>query len=457
MNDRELLAAYAVEKSEEAFRVLVERYSGLVYHAALRQTGDARASEEIAQAVFIALARKAGRLGRGAPLSAWLFRATRFAAANLARAEARRANREKEAAMLETTLAPANDESSVERVAPRLNAALERLGTKDRNALLVRFFEGKSHREIGESLGLTEEAAKKRVARALERLRTLFAKQGLLVAPAVALAALSSSAQAAPPGLVAAVLNATAPGSRVTGPVACAAKAVLKWSAQARLKLLAVRVSAAIGGVVAVAVILLAVSYAADPEPLTPEQKFARPAQVIPAMMRALQAGDPGAYADCFAFRSAADRGSRAALATLPAASARFEGALAAKFGAVATQAAFVKLPVGFEARELMVDRGPYGITASAGASEGAGGRSLSFVRVNRRWRVSRVRGKWEFEITGDWKTSIEGFFHQPGGPAFDAYCAKLVRAMNAIAEQARANEFATADEAVAAVVRQAR
>jgi RNA polymerase sigma factor (sigma-70 family) len=456
--DWELLGAYARENSEEAFRTLVERHAGLVYHAALRQLGNPHAAEETAQAVFIALARKAAKLNRGAPLSAWLFQATRFAVANRARGDARRARREKEAAVLETTVATAEEESATERIASALDEALDRLATTDRRVLLIRYLEGKSHRELAGLLGLTEEAAKKRVARALDRLRIVLARQGTLVAPAILLAALSCSAQAAPSGVIASALATSASGTGATGGPAAAAtaKAITNWSARVQLKRIVLRGFAWLGGVAGVTALLLAATYAPNPKPFAPEPKFATPAQVIPSMMLALRAGDAVAYTDCFAFLSRADTGSRAALATLPAAAAKLNRALAAKFGTAAARAAFAKLPVGFEPRELMIDRGPHGISASASASEGVGGRGASLVRTNRKWSVSRVRGKWDFEITGEWKTTITGFFHRPSGPGFDAFCAALVQVMNTTATEVALNEFDTAEEAVAAVNRRA-
>src|SRR5260221_13179592 len=102
--DWQLLVEYARRNSDEAFRALADRYSGLVYQAALRQLGNPHAAQEVTQAVFIALAQRAGSITSGTVLSGWLFRATRYAVSNLARGEARRQRREQEAVMMETTM-----------------------------------------------------------------------------------------------------------------------------------------------------------------------------------------------------------------------------------------------------------------------------------------------------------------------------------------------------------------
>src|SRR5262249_44423596 len=145
MDDRQLLDDYARRNSEEAFRSLVDRYAGLVYHTALRQAGNAHIAQDVTQAVFITLAHKADRIRRGTILSGWLFRATRFALANLAREEIRRQRREQEAVIMETILRPEETESVWEQLAPHLNDALDKLSQRDREAVLIRFFQDKSH------------------------------------------------------------------------------------------------------------------------------------------------------------------------------------------------------------------------------------------------------------------------------------------------------------------------
>lgn len=238
MDDWELLRDYAQGNAEEAFRALVERYAGLVYHAALRQAGNPQAAQDVAQAVFIALARKADRLPRSTVLSGWLFRATRFAVANLAREESRRQRREQEAVMMTDMLQPEETEPVWKQITPLLDGALDRLSTKDREAILLRFFQDKTHREAAGLLGISEDAAKVRVSRALEKLRLIFAARGVAVPSLVLLAAFTAhGAQAAPPGLTAAIASAAAAkGTAGTASSITLAKGALKIMAWTKAK-----------------------------------------------------------------------------------------------------------------------------------------------------------------------------------------------------------------------------
>jgi RNA polymerase sigma factor (sigma-70 family) len=247
MDDWQLLRDYAQRNSEEAFRGLVDRYAGLVYHAALRQSGNPQTAQDVAQAVFIALARKADRLPRGTVLSGWLFRATRFAFANLAREESRRQRREQEAVMMQDPLQPDETESVWKQITPLLDDALDRLSAKDREAILIRFFQDKSHRETARLLGVSEDAAKVRVSRAVEKLRLIFAARGVAAPSAVLLAAFAAhGAPAAPIGLTAAIASAAAAKGTVgTTSTLIIAKGVLKIMAWTKAKT-AIAVGAAI-------------------------------------------------------------------------------------------------------------------------------------------------------------------------------------------------------------------
>ncbi|MCI0539832.1 MAG: sigma-70 family RNA polymerase sigma factor [Verrucomicrobiales bacterium] len=212
MNDHELLRQFAEDASEEAFRQLVERHGGLVYGLALRQLRRPHQAEEVTHAVFAALAKKAAGLPSGTLLAGWLFRATRFAAAKLQRDEERRQRREHEAAMMMGTLAGTEPEGAWEQVVPLLDAELESLGDKDRSAVLLRFFEDRSFKEVGEALGASEDAAKMRVSRALEKLRQRFVKRGVTLSAAGLAGAFGSQASAAtaflPPELTVSVTEA---------------------------------------------------------------------------------------------------------------------------------------------------------------------------------------------------------------------------------------------------------
>jgi RNA polymerase sigma factor (sigma-70 family) len=207
MNDAELLRRYVDERSQEAFTTLVTGRFDLVYSAALRQVGgDSHRAQDVAQTVFADLARKAPAL-RGHPsLIGWFYTSTHFAAAKVVRTEQRRRVREAEAqTMHDLNSAPSADAVWLQ-IRPALDRAILTLAEQDRQALLLRFFDGRSLAEVGRELGVGEDAAQKRVERALERLRGLLARHGLTSTTAVLGAALANQAvAAAPAGLAAAV------------------------------------------------------------------------------------------------------------------------------------------------------------------------------------------------------------------------------------------------------------
>ncbi len=200
--DAELLSNYAATQSEESFAEIVRRYLNLVYSAAIRQTANHATAQDVTQAVFTVLARKATDLARETVLAGWLIRATRYAALDALKLEARRLRRETAAAELEEIMRE-TPEARWEEVAPLLDEALTALSTKERTAILLRFFEKQSWRQVGENLGLDENAARLRVTRALEKLRSWFHKRRVSTSAAgLSVALLANAVQAAPAGLV---------------------------------------------------------------------------------------------------------------------------------------------------------------------------------------------------------------------------------------------------------------
>lgn len=197
MND--MLRQYVQTRSPEAFRQLVEAHVDAVYSQGLRELRDPAAAEEITQMVFVTLAQKAGTIRANAVLEGWLFTATRYCCANYRRASARRRSAERKAATMrkEALVSDTPDEDLQARTEEILDDALGNLSDRDRNAVLLRFFQGRSLREVGEELGVSEDAAKQRVFRAVEKMRNYFASRGVTVESASVIATLSSAVRPA--------------------------------------------------------------------------------------------------------------------------------------------------------------------------------------------------------------------------------------------------------------------
>lgn len=219
--------------------MLVSRHVNKVYSVALRQTGNPHQAEEITQAVFVTLARNRGRLGRRVVLSGWLYQTARLTSITHIRSEIRRHRREMEACMQ-------NDANETEpdvwtQIAPLLESAMGTLNEADRYAIVLRFFDGKNLREVGAAMGANEEAARKRVNRAVEKLRLFFTNRGVIVPAAMMTAAIAAhSVQAAPPMLAQSVSAAAlAKGAAAAGSTWWVGKGALKIMAMSKAKIVA--------------------------------------------------------------------------------------------------------------------------------------------------------------------------------------------------------------------------
>jgi RNA polymerase sigma factor (sigma-70 family) len=236
-DDLILLRQYSRNNSEDAFAALVSRHVNLVYSVALRSVRDVHLAGEITQAVFIILARKADSLGDKIILSGWLCRTARYAGANALKIQMRRQRREQEAYM-ESILNEAEPAETWDQIAPLLDGALEKLGQKDHDALVLRFFENKTFAEVGASLGASEDAAKMRVSRALEKLRKFFTKRGVSSTTTIIAGTISAnSVQAAPVALAKSVTAvAIAKGAAASGSTLTLIKGALKIMAWTKAK-----------------------------------------------------------------------------------------------------------------------------------------------------------------------------------------------------------------------------
>lgn len=217
--DRDLLRRYADERADDAFAELVRRHIDLIHSAALRQAGGNESNAaDVTQAVFTELARQADQLARHPALTGWLYTTTRRMAAHTVRGEARRRQREQEAhAMQELLRESTAPEPDWAHLLPVLDAAMHDLAEADRLAVLLRHFERRPLAEIGTRLGLSENAARMRVDRALDKLRTCLAERGITsTASALAAALTTNAVTAAPAALASAVTTSTMAAATTT-------------------------------------------------------------------------------------------------------------------------------------------------------------------------------------------------------------------------------------------------
>ncbi len=223
INDKQLLQQYAQERSESAFGELVARHLDYVYSTALRVVnGDAPLAQDVTQTVFIDLARKAVELPRDVVLAGWLHRHTCYTAATAVRTERRRQTREH--AAMEMRALDDNTRPEWEQVAPYLDESLNELNPADRDALVLRFLRQQDLRSVGVALGISEDAARKRVDRALEKLHVLLKHRGATLSVAALGTALATEAvTAAPAGLAAAITAAALSGTTITSTAVFAA------------------------------------------------------------------------------------------------------------------------------------------------------------------------------------------------------------------------------------------
>ena len=232
LDDSVLLKDYVERGSEEAFATLVARHVNKVYSIALRHTRNAHQAEEITQAVFVLLARKSRHLGKRVILSGWLCRTARLSAVTFVRSEIRRTRREQEAQM--QNLLNESESEVWPQIAPLLDAAMAALSEADHDAVALRFFDGKSMKEIGAALGASEDATKMRVNRAVEKLRIFFTRRGIVCSAAALTAAISAnSVHAAPIGLAVTISSAAVVAGTTLTTTATATATVTKAIAMA--------------------------------------------------------------------------------------------------------------------------------------------------------------------------------------------------------------------------------
>ncbi|MGO8677761.1 MAG: RNA polymerase sigma factor [Limisphaerales bacterium] len=231
-----LLAEYVESGSDGAFRELAARYVNLVYSTALRLLGgDTHWAEDVTQTVFVRLSHNARRLARESSLGGWLHRETCFAAGKSLRSERRRRTRELQAALMNSR--DDHAQPNLEQVAPLLDDAINRLGNADRTAILLRFFEQRDFRSVGQALGSNEDAARKRVNRALDKLQVMLRRRGLALSASALGAVLADKAViAAPAGLASSVAGSVLASSTAASGISATAINIIRIITMTKLK-----------------------------------------------------------------------------------------------------------------------------------------------------------------------------------------------------------------------------
>src|SRR5262249_3703412 len=250
LETQQLLNHYVKDGSEDAFGELVKRYIDLVYSAAVRLLNhDKHLAEDVTQTVFLDLAKQARNLSPNVMLGGWLHRHTCFVASKTRRAHRRRQLREQHA--VEMNSMNQQTEAEYASVAPLLDDAINQLGAEDRTAILARFFEQRDFRAVGEAVGSTEEAARKRVNRTLEKLHLLLKQRGVTLSVAALGSVLATEAvTAAPAGLAAGVAASAVAGAAVSSTTSLT---ILKIMGMTKLK---TGIAAAIVAVLAVPLVM---------------------------------------------------------------------------------------------------------------------------------------------------------------------------------------------------------
>ncbi len=323
-SDGDLLREYGATGSEEAFDCIVRRHINLVYATALRISRDRDMAEDVTQAVFLILSRKARSLSSKTVLPGWLYRTTGFAAADVLKSRRRRERRELEAAMIDTM--PERD-ATWDDVLPFLDAAMAALATSDRNAILLRFFQDKSLKDVGLALGVSDDTAQKRITRGLEKLRHFLSGRRVAVTTGSLTSLLSAHViEAAPAGSADAICTIAAGGSSLSVSTAAIVKGTLDMFMTIQLK------SAALIACTIIMAIGTATLVSRGDNSAPPASVATTPVQALETLARAVTSHDPSAFRSVVHADTSAGAALVSTTETLVQAQARFRQVLGEKF-----------------------------------------------------------------------------------------------------------------------------
>jgi len=431
-SDADLLREYAATGSEEAFECIVRRHINLVYATALRISRDRDTADDVTQAVFVILSRKARSLSSKTVLPGWLYRTTGFAAADALKSRHRRARRDLEAAMIDTV--PERD-ATWDDVLPFLDAAMAALATNDRNAILLRFFQDKSLKDVGVALGVSDDAAQKRITRGLEKLRQFLSRQRVAVTTGSLTGLLSAHViEAAPAGSAHAICAIAAGGSSVSVSTAAIVKGTLNMFMTIQLKsvaLMACTIIIAIG---------TATLVTRGDNSAPPASVATTPVQALETLARAVSSHDPMAFRSVVHAETAAGIALVSTTETVVRAQARFRKALGEKF---TPERAVLMDSVNFTAFQF----GQNNLISAKTTIEG----ERATVRIPSRSDPARTRSHQMIYKNGGWRLDVDAKTEHATERNITAF-KEVAAAIDRSAEEVQASKYSTAEQAVEAL-----
>jgi RNA polymerase sigma factor (sigma-70 family) len=431
--DMDLLREYVTNGSEEAFETIVRRHIGLVFSAALRLVRDRDLADDVTQAVFVILARKARSLSPKIVLPGWLYRTATFAAADALKAKQRRQRREQEAMMMNS---PSESDSTWDEIAPRLDKAMSDLGEKDRNAILLRYFQNKTLQDVGRAMGISDDTAQKRIARGIQKLRYLLGRRhasitagGLASLLAVQAAAASSMRSTE------AICAVATGGSSLSTSTAAIVKGTLTMFSTIQLKNAALITLAVLMTGAAVTLI------AQKSDPTSAPTGASTPIEALATLAQSVSAHDRNAF---LAVVHAETPPGVALLSTtreLIDAQARFKQALAEKF--TAERAAAVMATVNFTAFQF----GQNNLGSAQVSIDG----DQATVSIPSRSNPARSRAHKMVRRNGGWRLDVDAKGEHATEKNLAAF-KDVARAIDRSTEDLRAGKYATIEQAIEAL-----
>ncbi len=432
-SDMELLQDYVASGSEEAFETIVRRHVRLVCSTALRIARDRDVAEDVTQAVFVILSRKAGALSPKTILPAWLYRTARFAVADALKAKRRRERREQEASMIDTE--PGSDPAWGD-VAPLLDAAMAWLGEKDRNVILLRYFENKSLTEVARALGISDDTAQKRVARGIERLRRFLNRRKVALTCGSLASMLSAQAGAAVSMQSAEALCAIATGgSSLSISTAAIVKGTLNMFIAMQLKNAALVALALLitGGAVTL------VAQRTDAE--SPKASASTPVEALMTLARAVTAHDRDAFLAVVHAETPRGKALVSTSLALVDAQARFKQALGEKFGPERAGAAMAT--VNFTAFQFGQD--------NLRSAEVTVDKDQAVVSIPSRSNPNRTRSHRMLHKNGGWRLDVDAKSEHATEKTLAVF-KQVAAAIGRATEQVQASKYGTIEQAVEAL-----